>query len=444
MRSSETAGTAPIVGTAATTAVIMACGVVTGLIAARSLGPDGRGQLAALMVWATTFVYAGDLSIPSAVAYLSAVDRDSRARLWTTAQLVAVMLGLLIALAAWWIIPWTFVGDNLPLIPFARWFVPLYAIPLLAGSCALGWLQGRGDMTGFNVGRATVPLVNATGMVILLALGDTSVLHFAAVLVIGNMTSWVVSAAYGARSLPAAAPPSGALARSMLRYGMRLQVGGWSNLANMRLDQLLLSIFASAASLGVYVVAVNYAALLYGVTSTAAMVMLPDIVAAHSAGTGGACLQRWYRRLLWITAAAAVVLAASSIVIIPVVIGPAFSSAVPLALLLVPAVLILGMNHILQTACRGIGHPEIESRSEMIGLAVTAVALAMLLPRYGVYGAAVASLLSYAATHVYLLKAVAIRLGVSRRSLFLLTHEDVGALRQIVLAVARRGGRRNR
>lgn len=433
------AGGSAIVSTAAGSTVIMACGVVTGLIAARSLGPDGRGQLVVITVWALTLLYAGDFGLPDAVAYATASERAQRDRVWTTAQVLAIVFGLFVTLAGWWIIPLVFTGDHKALIPLARWYLALFAVPSLGASLALAWLQALGRMRAYNVARATVQVVNAAGMAILLMAGVDAVMPFVTVLLIGNASAWIVAASFGPGRRVAAAPPSAPIARQMLGYGVRTQYGNWAIVANERLDQLLLSIFTSARSLGLYVVAFNYAMLLLAIANTAGIAMWPGMVAAHEAGVAPAFVARWYRRLLWITVTAAVIAAASSIVVIPMLVGQAFSGAVPLAMLLVPAVVFLSMNEVLSTAFRAIDRPEVVSASQVVGLAMTVVGLAALLPRYGAYGAAVASLFSYGSTHAFLLRRTVVAFGLNGRSLVVPTHEDRDALRMMGWALTHRG-----
>lgn len=425
--SREASASSAILSTAAGGAVIMACGVVTGLIAARSLGPDGRGQLAAITVWIFTLVWVGDVGLPDAMAYTSAAARDARDRVWTTGQVMAIAVGVFITAVGWWIVPLIFTGAAL--VATARWYLALFTVPYFGATLALGWLQGVGRMRAYNVGRATVPLVNAAAMTTLFVAGDHSVPHFAAALLLGNAAGWVAAVSLGPGRRAATARPSAQIAGQMLRYGVRMQWGNWSNIANARLDQLVLSIVSPAATLGLYVVAVNYAMLLQAVANTAAIAMWPGMVAAHQAGEASAYLTRWYRRLLWIMLAGALVVAASSVVVIPVVIGRAFSSAVPVAMLLVPGVVVFGMNEVLSAAFQGTGRPAVVSTAEAIGLVVTVVALAALLPRYGIYGAVAASLLSYGSTHVYLLRKAFVTFDVNVRALVVPTHEDVDALR---------------
>jgi len=223
----------------------------------------------------------------------------------------------------------------------------------------------------------------------------------------------------------------------MVHYGARVQFGNWANVANMRLDQLLLSLFAPAASLGLYVVAVSYASVLLMVPVSAALVMLPEVVRQHQAGAARACLERWCRGVLWATCVGGAVIAPLGVVAVPALFGRAFQGAVPLAALLVPATVMLGMNQVLSTAFRGIGRPEIASTSEVVGVAVTIAALAALLPRYGVYGAATASLLAYSASHLYLARKAVIVFEGDVRSLYIPTRDDLTALRHACVKAVR-------
>jgi O-antigen/teichoic acid export membrane protein len=423
----------PIVGTAVASAAIMACGLITGVIAARSLGPEGRGQLAAITVWSMTILYAGTLGVPEAVAYFAAAGRESRDRVWMTGQAAALALGVLVTLAGWSVIPFIFTGEQAALVPAARWYLSLFVIPGLGALCATAWLQGVGRMRAFNISRTAVHVVSALGMAMLMVTGDRAVVHFAAVLLLGNATPWLLATAAGPIRRVVAAPPSARVARDMLRYGVRVQFGNWSNAANVRLDQLLLSLVASSASLGLYVVAVSYASVLLAIPATAVYPMLPEIAAEHRKGTARACLVRWYRRLLWMTILGAVVLAVCSVTVVPLAFGSAFSSAVLIAVLLLPGTVMLGMNGVLSTAFRAIGHPEIGSTSEVIGLAITVPVLAALLPMYGLYGVVLASILAYGASHVYLIRRTMTIFGLDFKTLLRPTGEDFILLRNVSL-----------
>jgi O-antigen/teichoic acid export membrane protein len=417
-----------VLRTATATGIILACGVITGLISARSLGPTGRGQLAAITVWASTFLYAGTFGLSEAVVYFAAAEPALRARVWMTAQVGAVILGILITAAGWVLIPLLFSGGDPAVVGWIQWYLLLFAVPCLSSLCACSWLQGAGRLGAFNVSRTLVHVVNAIAFLILLLARDSSVWHFASALLIGNAATWLVAGAFGPWRSVGTQPPSLTLARRMLHYGLRVQVGNWSNAMNVRLDQLLLSLFAPAASLGVYVVAVTYANVIMTLPTSAALVMLPEIIREHRESRSSACLKKWYRRLLWATVIGCAVVAVSGAYLLPLLFGQAYDDAVPLLAILGPATVLLGMNHIVSTAFDGIDRPQVGSAAELVGLVVTAISLVALLPRYGMYGAAMASLLAYGAGHVYLLRQAVTVFGGDFRSLCIPTSADVQAM----------------
>lgn len=434
----ETSPGHALVGTTVATVVIAACGVITGIIAARSLGPEGRGQLATMTVWASSLLHAAAFGLPEAVAYFSAADPASRDRVWTTGQVGAIALGAVVMFVGSWLIPGLFSADETVLAESVRWYVLLCAIPSLGALCAWAWLQGRGGLTAFNVSRSSLPAINAAGFLMLWLAGDRSVVHYASVLLVGNVGTWLLAAGLGPMARILAAPPSIHVAKRLLHYGIRVQFRNWLSTVTLRLDQLVLSLFAATASLGLYVVAVNYANVLLTVPGSAALVMLPRIIRQHGQNGARTSLEDWYRRSLWTTLLAAAVMGLSSAFIVPAAFGSTFRSAVPLVVVLLPATVILGMNQILSTAFQGIGRPEIASKAELVGVVVTVLALAALLPRYGLYGAAIASLLAYGSIHLYMMREAIVVLGTNVKALCIPTRGDLAALRDTGLKVHQR------
>jgi O-antigen/teichoic acid export membrane protein len=347
--------------------------------------------------------------------------------------LAAGARGLAVTANGWVILPLVFAGPaNAALAGWMQWYLLLFAVPCLLSLAACSWLQGVGRTGAFNVSRATVHVVNAAGFGLLWVAGDGLVWHFACALLVGNAATWLLATALGPRVLHEHARPSLDFARRMFNYGFRVQVGNWSNAANVRLDQLLLSLLATPASLGVYVVAVTYANVVLTLPGSAALVMLPQIVSEHRNGTAPACMARWYRRTLWTSASGAAAIAIAGIYLLPLLFGPGFEPAVPLLVFLVPATVLLGMNQILSTAFRGIDRPAVGSTAETLGLVVTVVSLVLLLPRYGMYGAAIASLAAYSASHAYLLlKALAV-FGGDVRALCIPTRADADAVLRLL------------
>src|SRR5919201_2377787 len=68
------------------TAAVQLLGVLTGILLARTLGPAGRGAFAAMVLWPTVTVTAGDFGLANALAFYSAKEPRARSALWEFAR----------------------------------------------------------------------------------------------------------------------------------------------------------------------------------------------------------------------------------------------------------------------------------------------------------------------------------------------------------------------
>ena len=56
--------------------------MLTGALAARLLGPDGRGQLAAIQMWPNFLAAIANLGLPEALVYFSARSTPAPGAIW--------------------------------------------------------------------------------------------------------------------------------------------------------------------------------------------------------------------------------------------------------------------------------------------------------------------------------------------------------------------------
>ena len=78
-----------VVMTAGTNLVLASLGLVTGILAARLLGPVGRGELAAIQTWPSVMATIAMLGLPEAVVYFSAKEREQSGRYLGSAMVLA-------------------------------------------------------------------------------------------------------------------------------------------------------------------------------------------------------------------------------------------------------------------------------------------------------------------------------------------------------------------
>src|SRR5882724_10591335 len=109
--------------TFAAMAAIRCMGVVSGVMAARLLGPAGRGELAVIIFLPMLLVPLGELELPRSLAYeVSRVEEIPRSVIATSFWLAAG-LGLVQAALLAGLLPWYLPTDKLHLLGDSRWFM---------------------------------------------------------------------------------------------------------------------------------------------------------------------------------------------------------------------------------------------------------------------------------------------------------------------------------
>jgi O-antigen/teichoic acid export membrane protein len=148
---------------------LLGLGTFTSVASARLLGPQGRGELAAVILWPLLLVMLFSLGINQATVFHTGQRRHSIPEVWTASTLITLVQSLCVVLVGLVVIPVALHRYSPEVRHLALIF--LFATPLLPMlGCPGNLLQGRLDFFSFNVIRTTPPLVYALGLAVLLLL----------------------------------------------------------------------------------------------------------------------------------------------------------------------------------------------------------------------------------------------------------------------------------
>lgn len=381
-----------------------------------SSGPEGVGVYALLRMLPGMVGVLAVGGLPGALAYFLAEPRRGAPRLWPTLAAIAVVGG--IAGSAVWLALSPLIGRFL--LPDVPWPVVAatgvtVATQLLL-TCAKTALQGLGDRRGSDVVIALeeVAFLPCFGLALLAGIEGAAgvVLALAAADLVVGVAGWQrVARHLGwarlglSRTRGWLGRPNSALAREVLGYGMRGQVGGLLTLLNLRLDFLFLSAIAGAGPLGVYAVASKYAELLRLPATALTWVTYPRL-----AGLDRRTADRQARRL--VPAALGAVVAGAGVLallcgpVIDALYDERFAEAPRLALILLTGLLLGGAGGVASGYLYARGRPGLNSVLIGVGVVLTVSLDLVLIPRAGAEGAAVASTVAYATTDLLLLVAL--------------------------------------
>jgi O-antigen/teichoic acid export membrane protein len=187
--------------------------------------------------------------------------------------------------------------------------------------------------------------------------------------------------------------------RPILSYGLRGHVGNVLQFFNYRLDVFIVNYFLGPAGVGVYGVSVGLAELLWYLPNAVGFVIFPK-AAASKPEEMNAFTPRVFRLTLLLTAFGGAGLALFAKPLIKLIYSSAFAGAYVPMLALLPGAVLLGAGKVLTNEIAGRGYPHYNSINAGVALVLTVALDLLLIPRYGILGAAVASSVAYSAIFV--------------------------------------------
>jgi O-antigen/teichoic acid export membrane protein len=375
----------------------MAINAATGPIMARVLGPGGRGAVAAISVWDEASSRVFYLGLPDATGYRTKEGLDPPGALLGAIRRVGIML-FPIAVAAGILVAYWPLG-SLDTRSKILVVVLVGMSPLINtfGRACYQMLMVERDLKSLRI--ATL-IVNAVGFVVIITavvFGALDVWVAALALAIGRFAEhgyawWKVKVKIHGR----------APLKPMLAFGLKAIPGSLTDLANNRLDQLFIIPFLGFKALGFYAVAVTVNFIPFQIGTALSSSTYGQVRVASQRGHTGIASQL-IRRGLVTTGAAAIAVALATPTILPLLYGHRFDPSIGPTLILLPGTIAWSLTLIATQIGNGINKPQYGSIAQLAGVTITITGLIIMVPRYGVAGAAIVSTITYATRLIILL-----------------------------------------
>jgi O-antigen/teichoic acid export membrane protein len=399
-------------------------GFIASLLIARWLGPADRGLLALLLSVSMMAWVGAAVGIPMAVLYYASRPGASTQRLLGTTLAVAAVLTLvLVPLAA------VVSGPLADAFAHGRggllWVLAAAYVPILfLDSTTHNQLLARLQFTRFNAlsvaGRfaslvLAVVLVGVVGLGV--AGGLLATIAASVVMVVGSL--WTLRREGRPRF-------DGALLKTLMKYGIRVQANNVFQNLNYRLDVIVLQLFRPLAEVGYYVVSQVIAELVLVLADSFQSSVIPLVAGAEGADRDGTTVLAIRHHGL-LAAAACVANAGIGTLLIVFGYGSAYKPAVVPMLILLPGIWWLGTGSLVTTNLRARGRPGTASAVSGVAVVATVTLDLVLIPPFGVVGAAVASVIAYTLQGVLSLIVLSRVAGIPVRTLVVPDHDDLRA-----------------
>ena len=384
-------GVAATVQTLAVNILILGLNLGTGIITARTLGPEGRGAQAAMQMWPQLFAIALTLGLPTALLYNLRRYPEKGSQLFSAALVIGTGMGLLATLVGVVFIPFWLDEYSPEVVRAAQWLMLSSPLILLINAF-YSVLKVRGEFTAFNALRCSMPVL--------------TLLILASLWMFYRLTPFSAALAYIVPFVPVflwttfrlwkAYRPGVRRIRESFRlltfYGIRSYgVDLLGGIVAGRLDRILVVGLLSPTAMGLYVVAVSLARTLDSFPAAVAQVVLPKS-ASRPVEEVVAMVGRGLRVSTTISVVAALALAILGPLLLKVIYGQEFSNAVPVFRILLAEVVLSGATWILAQAFMASNRPGVTSIMQGVGTGLTVPLLLVLVPRYGLVGAGLAML----------------------------------------------------
>jgi O-antigen/teichoic acid export membrane protein len=377
-----------------TNALMLGSGVITSLLSAWALGPTGRGDLMVVLMWPAIFSMVAQIGLPQAYRFWIAKRPDCASALFSNAVIFTLVAGLITLALAELIIP-ELIGVRSPeVLRLTRIYLLVIPVHLLT-DLTRGMLEGARRFTWVGALRLILFGVQLASYIVLWWMGKLTVASASYTMLVSLAASLVVSLIAVWRELSPRWNPSLSELGTTLRYGIRDYPGILTEFVNWRLDLMMLVGTASSGALGLYVVALRLADITSTLAGSVGDALLPEVAASTEADKATRVVTRSLRLTLCAHLVILVPLWIAAPYILRFAYGDGFVEVTNVLRLLMFASVVWSSGAIVISGLNGLGHPGLSAIARIAAALVMVVALITLLPRRGIQGAAISSILGY-------------------------------------------------
>lgn len=404
--------------------IVVASNLLGGVIVARWLGAESVGVLASISVMILLAMNIGGFGLSSAITLLVARDRETLKPVISNAVIFALLSGAataaIIALAAR-LRPELFGTGLEPLILVAVWTVPFQMLMQFCLAAFLG-MRRVAEYNAFDVMLQSFVVINPMIAIWALNSGVSTIvwLNLGAAAMLG-----IVAAVYVTRLAGGDRPaflPDRRLFGEMMQNGSRFFVAIAASLVMLRADLLIVNYFRGSGEAGVYSVATQASMLLLLVPNVISSMLFPKVTEERDITGDITC--RVTRHAVVVMLAIGL-LAVPSVFILPIVYGSAFAEVPWQFLIMLPGIILFGIESVLVQYFSSLGLPK---AIPIFWVTVVAVSIALnmlIVPRYGAMGAALVSSISYSIMFILVAGYFRIRTGKALGETFVASFAEI-------------------
>lgn len=392
-------------------------GTVTSIILARVLGPESRGIVTLILMIPPVIMMFSTVGIEVSNVYFAGNKKYSLKDIASNSLFLSLFLSLLFILIFWGIYNTnqfqSFLKSN-KIMPFYLWLA-IISLPFnLLFTLFRNILLGREAIKRFNSIGFFQVILNLVLTIIFIVVLKLDVFGVVLCFVLVSLGTAIFSFILIKNIINFSFSINLPLLKESLRYGGKAYLGNLAQFLNYRLDIFIVAYFLTPTAVGFYGVAVGLAERLWMIPGSIATVLFPRVSSLDCIEANKLTPQA-SRHTLFIVSIIAAFLFLFARPLINLLFGLAYLPSVMPFIILLPGVVSLSVSKVLVSDLAGRGKPHFGMLSAFLSLPLTIILDVLLIPKWGISGAAFASTIAYTFTTVVIL---IVFLRISRNSLF--------------------------
>jgi O-antigen/teichoic acid export membrane protein len=413
-----------VLGTFGAELVKAALSFVTGVLMTRLLSPANRGTLSLAMNLPPLVTLLFNLGLTQANTYFTGRKPSNSAELAANSMFFSVSIGVAVITIA-------YVGRNCALSTFLRgldttsFLLLILLVPvMLLDSYFLSILQGLGQFALCNSRRILTASGLLVGMAISLGLVSAglwgAIITFIIVTLVTTLWFvWVFASVVSIRPTF-----NFSLARNSLGYGFKSYLQNLAVRLLYNSDLYLVAFFLETDQVAYYAIATVFVRTLWYIPDSVGAVLLPKLVTVDTEDayqfTVVVC-----RQTVLATGMMALALLLTSKTLLPLIYGIKYLASIKPMIMLIPGAVVMSTYKVLARNFASRHKQQVSTLVVVVSLILNGGLNLLLIPRYGIVGAAISSTVAYFVSAVALLGAFLRDSGTSLYEIVFVQRSDL-------------------
>jgi len=366
--------------------LLLLLNVVTGVITARALGPEGRGEVAALVAVPTFVCFLTPLGLASAVVFESKSGRSTPDAISATALLLATVLGVLAAVVAAIGTPFVLATHQPALVTTAVW-LSAFALSGMLASLGMAVLQGTERFGLCNAIRVAQPVLTLLALAVFVIGPGLTPLQAALITLCAGFPGllWNLWLIRPKTRVPLTALRSACV--SLYRYALRAASGELLSGLAGQFDKIIVVALYAPREVGLFTVAISLSRILLVAPQAATQVLLAR-TAGRTADEVITTVTRTAAVTLAMVSVGAVLLWVTGPILLSLLYSKDFAAGALLLQLLLMEACLTAMYQVLSQPFLALDHPGALGVQQAAGVIASVALLFLLSGPLGIVGAA--------------------------------------------------------